>query len=80
MPLLPAAQADEGRKALLSLREVMDAELSSQADLFRLRETSIPTKAALEEALNEMHRWAAKLRLWILANNVPVEESFVFSA
>jgi uncharacterized membrane protein YccC len=75
LPLLPGAQADEGRKALLSLREVMDAELSSQADLFRLRETSIPTRSALEEALNEMHRWVAKLRLWILANNVPVEES-----
>jgi hypothetical protein len=49
--------------------------LSSQADLFEQRPTSIPTRAALEEALGEMHRWVENLRLWILANNVPIQES-----
>ena len=75
LPLLPAAQAEDGHKALLSLREVMSAELSSQADMFRLRETSIPTRARLEAALDELHEWIGRLRLWILATNVPVEES-----
>jgi hypothetical protein len=75
LPLLPAAQAEDGHKALLSLREVMSAELSSQADMFRLRETSTPTRARLEAALDELHEWIGRLRLWILATNVPVEES-----
>ena len=75
LPLLPAARAEDGHKALLSLREVMSAELSSQADMFRLRETSIPTRARLEAALDELHEWIGRLRLWILATNVPVEES-----
>jgi p-hydroxybenzoic acid efflux pump subunit AaeB len=75
MPLLPAAQAEEGRKALRALRDIMHSELSAQADLFELRETSIPTRADLERALGEMHRWVAELRLWILGNNVSVEES-----
>lgn len=75
LPLLATPQAEEGRKALTSLREIMHSELSSQADLFELRKTSVPTRAALEEALGEMHRWVASLRLWILAKNVPIEES-----
>jgi hypothetical protein len=75
LPLLPAPQAEEGRKALRSLREIMHSELSAQADLFSLRATSIPTRNALEEALSEMHRWVASLRLWILANNIPITES-----
>jgi len=75
LPLLPAAQAEDGHKALLSLREVMGAELSSQADMFRLRETSLPTRARLEAALHDLHEWIGRLRLWILATNVPVEES-----
>ena len=75
LPLLPAPQAEEGRKALRSLRDIMHSELSAQADLFSLRETSIPTRSALEEALSEMHRWVASLRLWILANNIPITES-----
>jgi p-hydroxybenzoic acid efflux pump subunit AaeB len=75
LPLLPADQAEEGRRALLSLREVMSAELSSQGDLFRLREASIPTRARLESALHDLHGWIARLRLWILANDVPIEES-----
>jgi uncharacterized membrane protein YccC len=75
LPLLPGPQAEEGRKALHSLREIMYSELSSQAELFNLREASIPSRAALEEALGQMHRWVASLRLWILANNVPVEKS-----
>jgi uncharacterized membrane protein YccC len=75
LTLVPAAQAEEGHKALLSLREIMYSELSSQADLFEQRPTSIPTRAALEEALAEMHRWVENLRLWILANNLPIQES-----
>jgi uncharacterized membrane protein YccC len=75
LPLLPAAQAEEGRTALLSLREVMGAELSSQADLFHLREASIPTGARLESALHDLHEWIGRLRLWILATDIPVEES-----
>jgi hypothetical protein len=73
--LLPTPQAEEGHKAVRSLREIMFSELSSQADLFNLREVSIPTRAALEEALAEMHRWVASLRLWILANDVSIEQS-----
>ena len=75
LPLLPAPQAEEGRQALLSLREVMAAELSSQADMFRLRETSIPTRARLEAALRDLHEWIGRLRFWILATNVPIGES-----
>ena len=75
MPLLPAPQAEEGRKALHALRDIMHSELSAQADLFELRETSIPTRADLERALGEMHGWVANLRLWILASNVSIEES-----
>jgi hypothetical protein len=74
-PLLPEPQAEEGEKALRSLREIIHSELSSQADLFRLREAPMPTSAALEAALDEMQGWVAKLRLWILANNVPIAES-----
>ncbi|HEY5954195.1 MAG TPA: hypothetical protein VIT18_07515, partial [Terrimicrobiaceae bacterium] len=44
-------------------------------DLFQLRETSGPSKIALEEALGQAHQWVQGLRLWILANNLPVEES-----
>ena len=75
MPLLPAPQAEAGTKAIRALREIMHAELSAQTDLFRLRETSIPTAGALEEALAEVHRWVGELRLWILANNISIEES-----
>jgi p-hydroxybenzoic acid efflux pump subunit AaeB len=75
LPLLPADQAEEGRTALLSLREVMGAELSSQADFFRLREASIPSRARLESALCDLHEWIGRLRSWILATDVPVEES-----
>jgi p-hydroxybenzoic acid efflux pump subunit AaeB len=75
LPLLPADQAEEGRTALLSLREVMRAELSSQADLFHLREASIPTRARLESALHDLHEWIGRLRSWILATDVSVEES-----
>ena len=53
----------------------MSSELSSQSDLFQLRETSAPTKKALEDALAQVHQWVQGLRLWILANNLPVEES-----
>jgi uncharacterized membrane protein YccC len=48
LPLLPDQQAEQGRMALQSLREIMTSELSSQSDLFQLRETSAPTKKALE--------------------------------
>ncbi len=75
MPLLPAAQAELVPRRSASLREIMHAELSAQTDLFQLRETSIPTAGALEEALAEVHRWVAELRLWILANNISIEES-----
>jgi hypothetical protein len=75
LPLLPEPQAEEGRQALLSLREVMGAELSSQADMFRLHETSIPTRAGLEAALHDLHEWIGRLRSWILATDVPIEES-----
>jgi p-hydroxybenzoic acid efflux pump subunit AaeB len=75
LPLLSTPQAEEGRQALLSLREVMGAELSSQADMFRLHETSIPTRARLEAALHDLHEWIGRLRSWILATDVPIEES-----
>ena len=75
LPLLPPPQAEDGRQALLSLREVMGAELSSQAETFHLRETLIPTRARLEAALHDMREWIARLRLWILENDVPIEES-----
>ncbi len=74
-PLLPDQQAERGGEALRSLREIMSSELSSQSDLFQLRETSAPTEKALEDALGQVHRWVEGLRLWILANNLPVEES-----
>jgi len=75
LPLLPEPRAEEGRKALHSLREIMNSELSSQADLFKLREVSLPSKAALEDALGQMHRWVESLRSWILAKNLPIEDS-----
>ncbi len=75
IPLLPDQQAVQGRKALHSLREVMNSELSSQIDLFQLREVSVPAKRALEDALAQMHQWIESLRSWILANDLPVEES-----
>jgi uncharacterized membrane protein YccC len=75
IPLLPDQQAVQGRKALHSLREVMNSELSSQIDLFQLREVSVPSKTALEDALVQMHQWIESLRSWILANNLPVEDS-----
>ncbi|HEY5705629.1 MAG TPA: FUSC family protein [Terrimicrobiaceae bacterium] len=74
LPLLPDQQDEEGRKALNSLREVMNSELSTQSELFRLREVSSPSNA-VEEALAQMRRWVESLRSWILANNVPVEDS-----
>ena len=75
LPLLPDQQAEQGRKALHSLREIMNSELSSQIDLFQLREVPTPAKTALEDALAQMHQWIESLRSWILANNVPVEDS-----
>ncbi|MET0253102.1 MAG: FUSC family protein [Terrimicrobiaceae bacterium] len=75
LPLLPDQQAEQGHIALQSLRGIMSSELSSQSDLFQLRETSAPTKKALEDALAQVHQWVQGLRLWILANNLPVEES-----
>ena len=75
LPLLPDQQAVQGRKALHSLREVMNSELSSQTDLFQLREVSVPSKIALEDALVQMHQWVESLRSWILANNLPIEDS-----
>ncbi|HEY5814534.1 MAG TPA: FUSC family protein, partial [Terrimicrobiaceae bacterium] len=75
LPLLPEAQAEEGRTALVSLREIMYSELSSQTDLFNLRKTTIPSSATLEKAVGQLHQWIVSLRLWILANNVPIEKS-----
>ena len=75
LPLLTNQQAVQGRKALHSLREVMNSELSSQTDLFQLREVSVPSKTALKDALVQMHQWVESLRSWILANNLPVEDS-----
>ena len=75
VPLLPDQQAEQGHIALRSLREIMSSELASQSDLFQLRETSAPTKKALEDALAQVHQWVQGLRLWILANNLPVEEA-----
>jgi uncharacterized membrane protein YccC len=69
LPLLPDQQAAQGREALHSLRGVMNSELSWQTDLFRLREVSLPSMAALEDALMQMHQWIERLRSWILANN-----------
>jgi hypothetical protein len=53
----------------------MRAELSSQADLFHLREASIPTRARLESAVHDLHEWIGRLRSWILATDVSVEDS-----
>ncbi len=75
LPLLPDQQSEQGRKALRALRDVMDSELQSQIDLFRLREVSMPSKSALEDALKQMHEWVDGLRSWILANKVPVKDS-----
>jgi uncharacterized membrane protein YccC len=75
LPLLTNQQAVQGRKALHSLREVMNSELSSQIDLFQLREVSVPSTTALEDALAQMHQWVESLRSWIFANNLPVEDS-----
>jgi uncharacterized membrane protein YccC len=75
LPLLPEQQSAQGRQALHALREVMDSELCSQIDLFRLREVTIPSKSALEEALEQMHEWINGLRSWILANKVSVKDS-----
>jgi hypothetical protein len=76
LPLLPDQQAEQGRKALHSLREIMNSELSSQIDLFRLKKTAaIPSSAALENALALTHQWIEELRLWILDNKVSVKES-----
>ena len=75
LPLLPDQQAEQGRKALHSLREVMNSELSSQTELFQLQEVSVPSKTALEDALGQMHHWVESLRSWILANNLPVDDS-----
>ena len=75
LPLLPEQQSAQGRQALHALREVMDSELSSQIDLFRLRDVAIPSKSALEDALKQMHEWINGLRSWILANKVPVKDS-----
>jgi uncharacterized membrane protein YccC len=75
IPQLPDQQAQEGRKALHSLREIMNYELSSQIDLFQLREAPAPPKTTLPEALEQTHQWIESLRSWILANNVPVKDS-----
>ncbi len=75
IPLLTGQQAEQGRKALHSLREIMNSELSSQTDLFQLREVSVPSKTTLEDALAQMHQWVESLRSWILANKLPVEDS-----
>ena len=75
LPLLPDQQAERGGEALRSLREIMSAELSSQSDLFQLRETSGPTKKALEEALGQAHQWVKDCVSGFLANNLPVEDS-----
>ena len=75
VPLLPDQQAEQGRKAFHSLREIMSSELSSQSDLFQLHEVTVPPKIALEDALGQMHEWVKGLRSWILANNLPIEDS-----
>jgi uncharacterized membrane protein YccC len=75
LPLLPDQQSEQGRKALLSLREVMNSALGSQMDLFQLRKRTVPSDQALENALTQMHQWVEALRLWILANKVSVKES-----
>ena len=75
IPLLPDQQADEGRKALHSLREIMNYELSVQIERFHLREIPTPAKTTLENALAQTHQWVQSLRSWILASNVPVKDS-----
>ena len=75
LPLLTDQQVEQGRKALHSLREIMNSELSSQTDLFQLREVSVPSRTALEDALAQMHQWVESLRSRILANKLPVEDS-----
>ena len=75
IPLLPEQQAEEGRKAMHSLREIMNSELSSQIDLFHLREVPTPAKTTLENALAQTHQWIQSLRYWIIATNVPVKDS-----
>ena len=75
IPLLPDQQADEGRKALHSLREIMNYELSVQIERFHLREIPTPAKTTLENALAQTHQWVQSLRSWILATNVPVKDS-----
>jgi hypothetical protein len=78
LPLLPDQQAQEGRKALYSLREVVDSELSKQIELFRLPEIAPSPKNSLEEALEQTHEWIQSLRSWIHATNVPVKHSILF--
>ena len=58
-----------------SLREIMNSELSSQIDLFHLREVPTPAKTTLENALAQTHQWIQSLRYWIIATNVPVKDS-----
>jgi p-hydroxybenzoic acid efflux pump subunit AaeB len=75
VPLLPAEQAQKGHEALRSLHEIMNYEMSSQIDLFHLREAPAPPKTTLQEALEQTQLWIESLRSWILANNVPVKDS-----
>ena len=75
LPLLPDQQAQEGRNALHSLREIMNHELTSQIALFQQREAPEPAQTTLQEALEQTHQWIERLRSWILANDVPVKDS-----
>ncbi|MGA7901163.1 MAG: hypothetical protein WCA06_00850, partial [Terrimicrobiaceae bacterium] len=75
LSLLPDQQAQEGRNALHSLREIMNHELTSQIALFQQREGPEPPATTLQEALDQTHQWIERLRSWILANNVPVKDS-----
>ena len=40
-----------------------------------MREVSVPSTTALEDALGQMHLWVESLRSWILAKNLPVDDS-----
>ena len=75
LPVLPDQQAEKGRDALRALREVMKFELDSQSSRFQPGGTPPSSNKTLAEALEEMQRWVENLRLWILENHVPVEDS-----
>jgi uncharacterized membrane protein YccC len=75
LPLLSDRQVEEGRKALRLLREIMNHELSSQMALFQQREPPQPLAVTLQEAVAQTHQWIQDLRAWILANNIPMNDS-----